>query len=106
MLHEGVHSYQPYYQTEGAAGFGEAVPDAIRALTGLFRWPTGTKCTASYTDNYQDGGKYWYFIEQKHPGFLNKVYKLTAGDISVRVKQVTGENLESLVTECKTKGMP
>ena len=106
LLHEGVHSYQPYYQTEGAAGFGEAVPDAIRALTGFFRWPTGTKCTASYTDNYQDGGKYWYFIEQKHPGFLNKVYKLTAGDISVRVKQVTGENLESLVTECKTKGMP
>ncbi len=106
LLHEGVHSYQPYYQTEGAAGFGEAVPDAIRALTGLFRWPTGTKCTASYTDNYQDGGKYWYFIEQKHPGFLNKVYKLTAGDISVRVKQVTGENLESLVTECKTTGMP
>ncbi len=74
--------------------------------TGFFRWPRGSKCSGSYQEAYQTGGKYWYFIEQKHPGFLNKVYKLTSGDISARVQQVTGESLSSLVSECQTKGMP
>lgn len=106
LVHEGVHSYQPYYSTAGASGFGEAIPDAIRALTGFFRWPTGSKCTGSYAANYQEGGKYWYFIEQKHPGFINKIFKLTAGDISTRVQTVTGQSLTALVSECQTKGMP
>lgn len=106
LVHEAVHSYQPYYSTSGASGFGEAVPDAIRALTGFFRWPTGSKCSGSYTEAYQTGGKYWYFIEQKHPGFINAVYKLTSGDIAARVQQVTGASLSSLVSECQTKGMP
>ena len=106
LIHEGTHSYQPYYSTTGASGFGEAVPDAIRALTGFFKWPTGNKCSGSFTEAYQTGGKYWYFIEQKHPGFINAVYKLTSGDISARVQQVTGESLNAMVTECQTKGMP
>lgn len=106
LIHEGTHSYQPYYSTSGASGFGEAVPDAIRALTGFFRWPTGSKCSGSFTEAYQTGGKYWYFIEMKHPGFINAIYKLTSGDISTRVQQVTGSSLSSLVSECQTKGMP
>lgn len=106
LVHEGTHSYQPYYDTPGAEGFGEAMPDAVRALTGFFKWPTGAKCTGSFTGYYQEGGRYWYFIEQKHPGFLNGIYKLTNGDISTRVQQVTGESLSSMVSECQTKGMP
>jgi hypothetical protein len=106
LVHEATHSYQPYYSTAGADGFGEAVPDAIRALTGFFKWPTGNKCSGSFTEAYQTGGKYWYFIEQKHPGFISKVYKLTAGDISARVQTVTGESLSSMVSECQSKGMP
>jgi hypothetical protein len=106
QIHEAVHSYQPYYETPGAGGFGEAMPDAVRALTGYFKWPTGTKCTGSYADAYQDGGKYWYFIEMKHPGFLTTVWQQKSGDITTRVQSITGESLSAMATECKTKGMP
>ncbi|MDB5104389.1 MAG: hypothetical protein JWP91_2078 [Fibrobacteres bacterium] len=106
QTHEAVHSYQAYYNTTGASGFGEAMPDAVRALNGFFRWPTGTKCTGSFTDVYQTGGKYWYFIEMKHPGFLTSVWQKTADDISVRVQSITGESLSAMASECQTKGMP
>jgi hypothetical protein len=106
QVHEAVHSYQAYYNTTGASGFGEAMPDAVRALTGFFRWPRGTKCTGSYTDVYQTGGKYWYFIEMKHPGFLTGVWQMPSGDIAQRVQTLTGESLSSMVSECQTKGMP
>jgi hypothetical protein len=106
LVHEAVHSYQAYYNTAGAAGFGESMPDAVRALTGFFKWPKGTKCTGSYADAYQTGGKYWYFIELKHPGFLTTVWQQTAGDIATRVEAITGESLTSLSNECKTTGMP
>jgi hypothetical protein len=55
---------------------------------------------------YQTGGKYWYFIEMKHPGFLTSVWQQTAGDISARVQSITGESLANLASECQTKGMP
>lgn len=106
QTHEATHSYQAYYNTSGADGFGEAMPDAVRALNGFFRWPRGTKCTGSYTDVYQTGGKYWYFIEMKHPGFLTKVWQMPTGDIAQRVQTITGESLNSMVSECQTKGMP
>jgi hypothetical protein len=106
QVHEAVHSYQAYYNTTGADGFGEAMPDAVRALTGFFNWPKGTKCTGSYKDVYQTGAKYWYFIEMKHPGFLTSVWQQTQGDISARVQSITGESLSDMVTECQTKGMP
>jgi hypothetical protein len=106
QVHEAVHSYQAYYNTQGADGFGEAMPDAVRALTGFFNWPKGTKCTGSYKDVYQTGAKYWYFIEMKHPGFLTSVWQQTSGDISTRVQSITGESLSSLASECQTKGMP
>lgn len=106
QIHEAVHSYQAYYNTAGASGFGEAMPDAVRALTGYFKWPKGTKCTGNYTDVYQTGGKYWYFIELKHPGFLTSIWQQTSGDITTRVKNITGENLADLANECKTTGMP
>jgi hypothetical protein len=106
QTHEAVHSYQAYYNTTGADGFGEAMPDAVRALNGFFKWPTGTKCTGSFTDVYQTGGKYWYFIEMKHPGFLTSVWQKPTGDISDRVQQITGESLSAMVSECQTMGMP
>jgi hypothetical protein len=106
QTHEAVHSYQAYYSTTGASGFGEAMPDAVRALNGFFKWPTGTKCTGSYTDVYQTGGKYWYFIEMKHPGFLTSVWQQPSGDIAARVQSITGESLSAMVSECQTKGMP
>jgi Peptidase of plants and bacteria len=106
QMHEANHSYQPYYTTTGADGFGEAMPDAVRALTGFFMWPPGTKCSGGYTQVYQGGGQYWYYIEMKHPGFIHGIYKLTAGDISVRVQTVTGEALSSMATQCETTGMP
>jgi hypothetical protein len=106
QTHEATHSYQPYYNTTGASGFGEAMPDAVRALNGFFKWPTGTKCSGSYTDVYQTGGKYWYFIEMKHPGFLTAVWQQSSGDISTRVQTITGESLSAMVSECQTKGMP
>lgn len=106
QTHEATHSYQAYYNTTGASGFGEAMPDAVRALNGFFKWPTGTRCTGSFTDVYQTGGKYWYFIEMKHPGFLTSIWQSTAGDISTRVQTITGESLSAMVSECQTKGMP
>jgi hypothetical protein len=106
QTHEATHSYQPYYSTAGADGFGEAMPDAVRALNGFFSWPKGRKCTGSYADAYQDGGKYWYYIEMKHPGFLTAVWQKTSGDISARVQEITGESLATMVNECKTTGMP
>ncbi len=106
QTHEAVHSYQAYYNTSGADGFGEAMPDAVRALNGFFKWPKGTKCSGSFTDVYQTGGKYWYFIEMKHPGFLTSVWQQTAGDISTRVQSITGESLSAMVTQCQTTGMP
>ncbi len=106
QTHEAVHSYQAYYNTTGASGFGEAMPDAVRALNGFFKWPRGTKCTGSYTDVYQTGGKYWYFIEMKHPGFLTSVWQSASGDISTRVQTITGESLSAMVSECQSKGMP
>jgi hypothetical protein len=106
QTHEAVHSYQAYYNTTGASGFGEAMPDAVRALNGFFKWPTGTKCTGSYQDVYQTGGKYWYFIEMKHPGFLTSVWQQSQGDISARVQSITGESLSAMASECQTKGMP
>jgi hypothetical protein len=105
--HEMVHSYQQYYNTTGAAGFGEAIPDAIRALCGFFYWPAGTKCSGGFAGTYQTGGKYWYYIELKHPGFIYKVMNAPqTDDISVRVQTITGESLSSLCTECETSGMP
>lgn len=106
QVHEAVHSYQAYYNTAGASGFGEAMPDAVRALTGFFSWPRGTRCTGSFTDVYQTGGKYWYFIEMKHPGFLTSVWQQTSGDISTRVQSITGESLSAMASECQSKGMP
>jgi hypothetical protein len=106
QTHEAVHSYQPYYGTAGADGFGEAMPDAVRALNGFFNWPKGAKCSGAFTDAYQDGGRYWYYIEMKHPGFLTSVWQKTSGDIAMRVQQITGESLSGMVTECKTQGMP
>jgi hypothetical protein len=104
--HEMVHSYQPYYSTTGASGYGEAIPDAIRALCGFFYWPKGSKCSGGYDQAYQTGGKYWYFIELKHPGFIYEMYKRPNGDIATRVEDVTGETLSSLCAECESKGMP
>ena len=106
QIHEAVHSYQAYYNTTGASGFGEAMPDAVRALTGFFKWPKGTKCTGSYQDVYQTGGKYWYFIEMKHPGFITTVWQQNTGDITTRVQSITGESLSAMASECQTKGMP
>ena len=106
QTHEAVHSYQAYYNTTGASGFGEAMPDAVRALNGFFKWPTGTKCSGSFTDVYQTGGKYWYFIEMKHPGFITTVWQQNTGDITTRVQSITGESLSAMASECQTKGMP
>lgn len=106
QTHEAVHSYQPYYSTTGADGFGEAMPDAVRALNGFFSWPRGKKCTGAFTDAYQDGGSYWYYIEMKHPGFLTSIWQKKTGDISARVQEITGESLSDLVSQCKTTGMP
>jgi hypothetical protein len=106
QTHEAVHSYQAYYSTTGASGFGEAMPDAVRALNGFFKWPTGSRCSGGFTEAYQTGGKYWYFIEMKHPGFLTSIWQTPTGDISTRVQQITGESLSAMVTECQTKGMP
>jgi hypothetical protein len=105
--HEMVHSYQQYYNTTGAAGFGEAIPDAIRALCGFFYWPAGSKCSGGFAGTYQTGGKYWYFIELKHPGFIYRVMNsANTGDISARVLAATGDSLSSMCTECETNGMP
>lgn len=105
--HEMVHSYQQFYNTTGADGFGEAIPDAIRALCGFFYWPTGSKCSGGFAGAYQTGGKYWYFIELKHPGFIYRVMNAPqTGDISSRVQTLTGESLSSMCTECETSGMP
>jgi Peptidase of plants and bacteria len=105
--HEMVHSYQQFYNTTGADGFGEAIPDAIRCLTGFFYWPAGTKCSGGFAGTYQTGGKYWYYIELKHPGFIYKVMNTAqTGDISARVLSITGDSLSSMCTECESKGMP
>ena len=105
--HEMVHSYQQFYNTEGASGFGEALADALRALCGFFYWPAGTKCSGGYAQPYQTGAKYWYFIELKHPGFFYKLMNSpNTGDIANRVQTITGESLSSLCSECETKGMP
>jgi hypothetical protein len=105
--HEMSHSYQQYYSTTGADGFGEAIPDAARCLTGFFYWPAGAKCSGGFAQAYQVGGRYWYFIELKHPGFIYKIMSsANTGDISTRVQTITGESLASLCTECETKGMP
>jgi hypothetical protein len=105
--HEMVHSYQQFYDTQGAEGFGEAIPDAVRALCGFFHWPKGTRCSGGYGGFYQDGGKYWYYIELKHPGFIYKVMNAPQnGDISTRVQQITGESLDAMCAECESKGMP
>ena len=106
QVHEGTHSYQPYYNTTGASGFGEAMPDAVRGLTGYFRWPSGTKCSGSFTAAYQEGGKYWFYIEMVHPGFLSAVWQTSTGDISARVQTITGESLATLTAACQSKGMP
>lgn len=105
--HEMVHSYQQYYNTTGASGFGEAIPDAIRALCGFFYWPAGSKCSGGFAGAYQTGGKYWYFIELKHPGFIYRIMNsANTGDVSARVLAVTGDSLSSMCTECETNGMP
>jgi hypothetical protein len=105
--HEMVHSYQQFYNTTGADGFGEAIPDAIRALCGFFYWPAGTKCSGGFAGTYQTGGKYWYFIELKHPGFIYKVMNMAqTGDIATRVQTITGDSLSTLCKECETSGMP
>jgi hypothetical protein len=102
-----VHSYQQFYNTTGAAGFGEAIPDAIRCLTGFFYWPAGTKCSGGFAGTYQTGGKYWYYIELKHPGFIYRVMNAPqTGDISVRVLSLTGDSLSTMCRECETSGMP
>lgn len=107
LIHETMHTYQPYYNATGASGFGEAVPDAVRALTGYFSWGrSGSKCSGSYTEAYQTGGRYWLYMELKHPGFINRVYKINTGDIAARVQQATGQSLSSLVSECQATGMP
>ncbi len=107
LIHESMHTYQPYYNATGASGFGEAVPDAVRALTGYFSfYKTGSKCSGGYAAAYQGGGRYWLYIELKHPGFINRVYKITSGDIAARVQQATGESLSTLSSECQSKGMP
>lgn len=105
--HEMSHSYQQYYSTTGASGFGEAIPDAVRCLTGFFYWPKGNKCSGGFAGAYQTGGKYWYYIELKHPGFLYKVMSsANTGDISTRVQTITGESLATMCTECEQTGMP
>ncbi len=105
--HEMVHSYQQYYNTTGADGFGEAIPDAIRALCGFFYWPAGTKCSGGFAGAYQTGGKYWYYIELKHPGFIYRVMNAPqTGDISARVLSLTGDSLSTMCRECETSGMP
>jgi hypothetical protein len=107
QTHETHHAYQPYYKTEGADGFGEATAKMVEHLHGLTEgWPRGTQCQGSYAGPYDEGGRYWYFIEMKHPGFLTEVYQDEEGDIAARVKRITGENLSDLVAECRTKGMP
>ncbi len=82
------------------------MPDAVRALTGFFLRLTGTKCSGDIITTYQTGGKYWYFMEMKNPGFLTSVWKLTSGDLSSRVQQVTGGSMSSMADECKATGMP
>ena len=105
--HEMCHSYQQYYNTLGADGFGEAIPDAIRALCGFFYWPAGTKCSGGFAGAYQTGGKYWYYIELKHPGFIYRVMNAPqTGDISARVLSITGDSLATMCRECETSGMP
>jgi hypothetical protein len=106
QTHEATHSYQAYYTTTGAAGFGEAMPDAVRALNGYFSWPKGTRCGGGFEAYYQGGGKYWYYIEMKHPGFLTTVWQQPQGTIASRVQSITGESLASLAAECESKGMP
>jgi hypothetical protein len=109
QIHEGAHTFQPYYAATGADGFGEAMPDAVRALTGYFIWGKGTKCGSGstiYQDPYQSGGKLWYYIEMKHPGFLTSIWQIKTGDISARVKAASGEELSALLSQCQTTGMP
>lgn len=107
LIHETMHTYQPYYAATGASGFGEAVPDAVRALTGYFPWrAAGSRCSGDIGAAYQAGGRYWLYMEYKHPGFLNRIYKITTGDISARVQQATGVSMSTLVSECQSQGMP
>lgn len=105
--HEMVHSYHPFYNINGSNGFGEAMCDAIRCLTGYFYWPKGTKCRGGYQQAYQGGGKYWYFIELKHPGFFYEIYKRSSStNIKTAVREITGESLDDLCDECESGGMP
>lgn len=105
--HEMVHSYHPFYSINGASGFGEAMCDAIRCITGFFHWPEGTKCSGGYQQSYQGGGRYWYFIELKHPGFIYEIYKLSSNtSIVTAVQDITGESLDDLCNECESDGMP
>jgi hypothetical protein len=105
--HEMCHSYQQYYNTTGASGFGEGIVDAVRCLSGFFYWPAGSKCSGGFDQPYQTGGRYWYYIELKHPGFIYRVMSsANTGDIAARVLSITGDSLSTLCRECESSGMP
>jgi hypothetical protein len=105
--HEMCHSYQQYYNTTGAAGFGEAIVDAVRCLSGFFYWPAGSKCSGGFDQPYQTGGRYWYYMELKHPGFIYAIMSSpNTGDISARVLSITGDSLATMCRECEASGMP
>jgi hypothetical protein len=106
--HEMCHSYQPWGDMAGVSGFGESIPDALRALCGFLYWPAGTKCSGGVNQAYQGGARYLYYIELKHPGFIYRLYKSSSASTNFPtvVKQVTGESLDSLCKQCETQGMP
>ena len=67
------------------------------------------KCSGGFAQAYKGGGRYWYYIELKHPGFISSLFKDPNNgnkDIKTVVQEITGESLGAMCKECEENGFP
>jgi hypothetical protein len=106
LTHELTHAVQAYPNYD-PSWITEGLADYARFLYGPEKqpgWQLPTKLTKkqSYRDSYRVTGRFFQWLEAKHPGTLDKLHRrMQEGRLpEEEIRQVIGVNLDSLWDEC------
>jgi len=106
LTHELTHAVQMY--PRGDPGWiTEGIADYARHLYGpkeQKNWALPTRLTErqSYKDSYRTTGKFFLWLDEKHPGTVDKIHRAMQErtyDIGL-FKEATGKSVEELWKEC------
>jgi hypothetical protein len=106
ITHELTHSVQGYGGGRTPGWFTEGMAEFARQLYGPKDdgWSLPRKLTdkQSYKDSYRTTGRFFVWLEEKHPGVLDKLHR-KAQDREFTVaefKTLTGSSIDELWAEC------